>query len=165
MSTYGIGAALKLAIEGGVPRLAAIHFDNCFNMSVEVLHTVAPHADYATGYMNYNFFTAGAAYPKVFERAARGRHRQRRAARPWFADENHAALEAKGNHPTAGGVVRLARMQEIVERIDDLSDALLAALRTPPPDRAVVVERIMHAILLAQQYDSVPPRCSRRRTR
>ena len=158
MSTYGIGAALKLAIEGGVPRLAAIHFDNCFNMSVEVLHTVAPHAEYATGYMNYNFFTAGAAYPKVFERLrAAGTTSAEQLAR-WFADENHAALAAKGNHPTTGGVVRLSRMQEIVERIDDLSDALLAALRTPPPDRAVVVERIMNAILVAQQYDSVPPR-------
>jgi hypothetical protein len=158
LSTYAIGHALKLAIDGGVPRLAAIHFDNCFNMSVEVLHTVAPHADYATGYMNYNFFTAGAAYPKVFERLRQAGTASAEQLARWFADENHAALEAKGNHPTAGGMVRLSRMQQIVERIDDLSDALLAALRTPPQQRAVVVEHIMLAILAAQQYDSVPPR-------
>jgi hypothetical protein len=48
-------------------------------------------------------------------------------------------------------------MHKIVECIDDLSDALLAALRTPPPKRAEVVERIMLAILQAQQYDSRPP--------
>ncbi len=82
-----------------MPRLAAIHFDNCFNMSVEVLHTVAPHADYATGYMNYNFFTAGAAYPKVFERLRAGRHRQRRAARPLVRRREPRRARGQGQPP------------------------------------------------------------------
>jgi len=107
LSTHGIGRALKMALDSGVPRLAAIHFDNCFNMSVEVLHTVAPHAEFATGYMNYNFFTAGAAYPAVFEHLRRAGSASTEQLAQWFADENHAALAAKGNHPTAGGVVRL----------------------------------------------------------
>jgi hypothetical protein len=155
LSTHALGWALKAALDCGVPKLAAIHFDNCFNMSVEVLHTVAPFADFATGYMNYNFFTAGASYPAVFERLRQAGSADAEQLAQWFADENQAALAAKGNHPTVGGVVRLSRMPAIVERIDDLSDALLAALRTPPPQRADVVERIMNAILKAQQYDSV----------
>ena len=52
MSTYALGAALQAALAAGAPRFAAIHFNNCFNMSVEVLHTVAPYADFATGYCN-----------------------------------------------------------------------------------------------------------------
>ena len=79
LSTWGLGAALKAALDAGVPKLSVIHFDNCFNMSVEVLHTVAPYADYATGYPNYNFFTAGEPYPGVFEQA--GASRARRARR------------------------------------------------------------------------------------
>ena len=53
MSTWGLGFALRSAIKDGVPKPAVIHFNNCFNMSVEVLHTVATHADFATGYANY----------------------------------------------------------------------------------------------------------------
>ena len=48
----GLGAALKAALDAGVPKLAVIHFDNRFNMSAEVLYTVAPYAEYATGYPN-----------------------------------------------------------------------------------------------------------------
>ncbi|HEX6019422.1 MAG TPA: hypothetical protein VFZ28_15105, partial [Burkholderiaceae bacterium] len=54
LSTSGLAKALRLAQRQGVPRPAVIHFNNCFNMSVEHLHTVAPHADFATGYGNYN---------------------------------------------------------------------------------------------------------------
>ena len=69
-------AALRRATAGkGVRKPAVIHFNNCFNMSVEVLHTVAPHADFATGYGNYNFFTAGEPYPEVFGSPAGGRAR------------------------------------------------------------------------------------------
>jgi len=156
LSTWGLGAALKSAMECGVPKISVIHFDNCFNMSVEVMHTVAPYADYATGYPNYNFFTAGEPYPDVFAKlAAQGTATAQQLA-TWFAEGNHAQLAAKGNHPTAGCVVRLARLHAITECIDDLSDALLAALRTAPTpaDRQTVVQRIRSAIILAQQYDT-----------
>ena len=72
MSTWALGSALQRATRArGGRKLAAIHFDNCFNMSLEVLHTVADYANYATSYCNYNFFTAGEAYPAVFARLAK----------------------------------------------------------------------------------------------
>ena len=55
MSTYALGRALRRAQEQGCPRISVIHFDNCFNMSTEVLHTVAPYADAADGFCNYGF--------------------------------------------------------------------------------------------------------------
>lgn len=156
LSTWGLGEALRQAQQAGVPKLAVIHFNNCFNMSVEVLHTVAPYADYATGYENYNFFTAGAAYPGVFRQLAQasGSATPQQLAE-WFADGNQAILAAKGNHPTVGCVVQLARLQAIVERIDDLADALLAALRTSTPaQRPAIVQKIRGAIVRAQQFDA-----------
>jgi hypothetical protein len=156
LSTWGLGAALKMAVDAGVPRLGVIHFNNCFNMSVEVLHTIAPYADYATGYPNYNFFTAGEPYPAVFEKLRVAGAANAQAIAQWFADGNHEILEAKGNHPTAGCVIRLSRMHTITECIDDLADALLAALRGAPTPaaRALVVGKIRHAIIKAQQYDT-----------
>jgi len=155
LSTWGLGDALKQATDAGVPKLAAIHFNNCFNMSVEVLHTVAPYADYATGYENYNFFTAGAAYPAVFQKLAAAGSATAQQLAQWFADGNKDVLAAKGNHPTVGCVVQLGRLQAIVERIDDLADALLAALRTSTPaQRPTVVSKIRAAIRRAQQFDT-----------
>ncbi len=156
LSTWGLGAALKMALDAGVPKLSVIHFDNCFNMSVEVMHTVAPYAEYATGYPNYNFFTAGQTYPGVFEKLRAAGTANAQALAGWFADGNHEILAAKGHHPTLGCVVRLSRMHTIAECIDDLADALLAALRsaTTPAARAAVVGRIRHAIIKAQQFDT-----------
>jgi len=155
LSTWGLGEALRLAQQAGVPRLAAIHFDNCFNMAVEVLHTVAPYAEVATGYMNYNFFTAGAPYPEVFRQLASQGSATPAQLGQWFADANHAVLSAKGNHPTTGGVVMLSRMQHISECVDDLADALLQALRgADAASRPDVVHAIRRAIIAAQQYDS-----------
>jgi len=156
LSTWGLGAALKSAIESGVPKLSVIHFDNCFNMSVEVMHTIAPYAEYATGYPNYNFFTAGEPYPAVFDRLRQKGHATSQELATWFAEGNHAILAAKGNHPTLGCAVRLARMHAISECIDDLSDALLDALRsaTSATERQVVVQRIRNAIIVAQQFDT-----------
>jgi hypothetical protein len=155
LSTWGLGNALKQAQDAGVPKLAAIHFNNCFNMSVEVLHTVAPYADYATGYENYNFFTAGAAYPAVFQKLAAAGSATAQQLAQWFADGNKDILAAKGNHPTVGCVVQLGRLQAIVERIDDLADALLAALRTSTPaQRPTIVQKIRAAIRRAQQFDT-----------
>jgi len=157
MSTYALGAALQAALAAGAPRFAAIHFNNCFNMSVEVLHTVAPYADFATGYCNYNFFTAGEAYPAVFERLATAGAATAGELARWFAEENHRVLSANGHEPTVGCTVELARLHDIVEKVDDLSDALLAALRTSSPaERPIVVDKIRRAIVRAQQYDSRP---------
>jgi hypothetical protein len=156
MSTWGLGAALKAATDAGVPRLSVIHFDNCFNMSVEVLHTVAPYAEYAAGYPNYNFFTAGESYPEVFAKLAQQGVASAQDLAHAFAEGNRAILEGKGNHPTVGGVVRLARLHAIAECVDDLSDALLGALRGAPDaaQRQTLVQRIRSAIVLAQQYDT-----------
>lgn len=155
MSTWGLGAALKMAQDAGVPRLSVLHFDNCFNMSVEVLHTVAPYADFATGYPNYNFFTAGQPYPGIFEKLRQQGSATAQQLALWFAEGNHAVLQAKGNHPTAGCTVRLARLHAVAECVDNLSDALLAALRSAPAnERKQVVQRITKAIMLAQQYDT-----------
>jgi hypothetical protein len=152
ISTWALGAGLGVA---GIPRISVIHFNNCFNMSVEVLHTVAPYADFATGYCNYNFFTAGQSYPAVFERlAAVGSATSEQLAK-WFAAENHRVLAEAGHEPTVAGTVDLARMHEIAEKVDGLSDALLAALRkASPAERPVVVSKIQQAIVASQQYDS-----------
>ncbi len=155
LSTYALGAALKAAQDAGVPKLACIHFNNCFNMSVEVLHTIAPYAEFATGYENYNFFTAGEAYPGVFAKLQAAGSATSQQLAQWFADGNHEVLAAKGHHPTVGCVVQLSRMHSIVECIDDMSDALLAALRTAEgAQRATYVGRIKAAIARAQQFDS-----------
>lgn len=154
MSTWGLGDALRRAQDAGVPKVAVLHFNNCFNMSVEVLHTVAPYAGYATGYINYNFFTAGDSYPWVFDQFARpGRHTALDLAR-WFADGNDRFLAAKGNHPTVGSVVPLARMKAIAERVDDLADALLSAMRSAGARRPVVIQQIQDAIVRARQLDT-----------
>lgn len=157
LSTSGLASALRLAQRQGVPRPAVIHFNNCFNLSVEHLHTVAPHADFATGYGNYNFFSSGTTYPNVFRRLGRAGVATREALAQWFADENHRPLAAKGNHPTIGGVVRLARMREIAQCIDVLAGALLAALRPAnAADRPAALAKIEAAVANAKKYDSVP---------
>jgi len=155
MATAAIGEALRLALEAGVPRIAVIHFNNCFNMSVEVLHTVAPYAEYATGYCNYNFFTAAQSYPAVFARLAASVSATSEQVAKWFAAENHDVLAAAGHEPTVAGTVELARMHHIAEKVDDLADELLAALRdATPAARPGVVAQIRQAIVAAQKYDT-----------
>jgi hypothetical protein len=155
LSTYGLGAALESAIAAGVPKLSVIHFNNCFNMSAELLHTISRYAEFATGYINYNFFSSGAAYPPVFEKLRSQGTATAEEFAGWLAQANHDYLAAKGNHPTVGGAIELARMTEIAERTDDFSDALLAALRTPNvAERAATVEKIKQAIIRAQQLDA-----------
>jgi len=155
LSTWGIGEALRLARRAGVPAPMVVHFNNCFNMSVEVMHTLAPHAQFATGYCNYNFFTAGASYPKVFERLRKQGSASAHDVARWFAAENAAGLRAKGNHPTVGATVRLSEMKRIGAALDETADALVAALRPAnPADRAAVRARIEKAIADALQYDS-----------
>ena len=152
ISTWALGEGMRVS---GVPKIAVIHFNNCFNMSVEVLHTVAPYAEYATGYCNYNFFTAGEAYPLVFKRvAAHGKCTAEELAKS-FAAENHKVLLEAGHEPTVAGTVALSRMHGIAQKVDALSDALLADLRTAgETERPLVVARIQEAIVASQQYDS-----------
>ena len=155
LSTWGLGHALKMAQDAGVPKIAVIHFNNCFNMAVEVMHTVAPYAGYATGYPNYNFFTSGQSYPSVFKRLRLHGPVTPEVLAQWFAEANHKTLSDKGNHPTTGSVVQLSRMKEIAERVDDLADALLAELNTAAPGaaRASLVDRLRQAITAAQHFD------------
>ena len=152
ISTWALGEGLRTS---GVPKIAVIHFNNCFNMSVEVLHTVAPYAEYATGYCNYNFFTAGEAYPQVFRRAAAlGSCTSEQLAQS-FAAENHKVLMEAGHEPTVAGTVALSRLHGIAQKVDALSDAMLADLRSAGErDRPLVVARIQEAIVASQQYDS-----------
>jgi hypothetical protein len=154
MSTYGLGAALRNAVGGGAPKLAVIHFNNCFNMSLEVLHTVKPYAEWATGYINYNFFTAGAAYPPVFDRLKNQGSATAEELSVWFALANRDFLEAQKHHPTVGCAVELARMGDIAERLDELSGVLVTALQTATgSQRADVIDAIRSAIIRGQQLD------------
>jgi hypothetical protein len=157
LSTAGLAAALRLSQRQGVPKPAVIHFNNCFNMSVEHLHSVAPHADYAAGYANYNFFTSGTAYPLVFRRLRQAGVATRETLAHWFADENGQMLRAKGNHPTIGSVVRLSRLREIAQCVDALASALITALRPAnAAQRPAVLAKVQAAVTQAQKYDTVP---------
>ena len=85
-------------LDAGVPKLAVIHFDNCFNMSAEVLYTVAPYAEYATGYPNYNFFTAGEGYPAVFTQLAQQGNGDAQELARAFAKGSNEDPRSQGNH-------------------------------------------------------------------
>jgi hypothetical protein len=155
ISTWGLASALASARRAGVPKPAVIHFNNCFNMALEHLHTVAPHAGVATGYANYNFFTAGAAYPRVFERLRQAGSASAEQLAQWFADANHAVLHAKGNHPTVGATIRLSRVNGLAAAVDTLALALVAALRPADPnDRPDALARIQAAVTGATQFDT-----------
>jgi len=157
MSTWGLGEALRLATDGGKWPLAVVHFNNCFNMSLEVLHTIAPYAVFAAGYCNYNFFTAGQSYPDAFAQWLRQGPHTRRGLAQWFARANHAKLKAKGNHPTIGSMVPLARVDTVARRLDALARELTRLLAVPDRmARRDVLEKIRAAIAAARQYDTVP---------
>jgi hypothetical protein len=155
LSSYGLGKAMGDALAGSGHKLGVIHFNNCFNMSVELLHTVAPHAEYATGYINYNFFTAGDSYPAVFNKLKLAGSASTQQLAQWFAEANRDLLATKTHHPTVGGVVKLSGMPLIATRVDALAKALITALTTATAaERPGVVNKIRTAIRLAQQYDT-----------
>ena len=155
ISTWGLGDGLRRAQACGVPKVAVLHLNNSFNMSVEVLHTVAAYAEYATGYINYTFFTAGGSYSWVFQQlASEGTATSLDLAR-WFADGNDLALSAQRNQMTVGRVAQLSRMHDVAERIDDVADALLMAMRSAgDPGRRGVIAKIRQAIKDAHQLDT-----------
>jgi hypothetical protein len=154
LSTWALGEALRSAIKSGVPKPAVIHFNNCFNASVELLHTVAPYADFATGYANYDFFTAGQAYPKVFANLAANPGASSKQIAQWFAAENHNVLAAKKNHPTVGATVALARMKDVAKAIDKLSALLIGELQSA--NRPLVLDAVKTAALKSQHFDTEP---------
>ncbi len=155
MATYALGLAFKTAIDSGVPKLSVVHFCNCFNLSIEILHTIMPYAEFAAGYPNYNYFTSGETYPTVFAPLKNGGVMTERELATGFAKANGDSLRARTGHPSAGGAIELARMKEISERVDDFADALLHALRsTTGKKRVDVREWIRTSIADAQQYDS-----------
>ena len=151
LSTWAVAEALRLARKAGVPKPDVVHFNNCFNMALEHLHTIAPHAGWATGFANYNFFTAGQTYPTVFERLRLAGSANPGALAGWFADANHALLSAAHNHPTLGATIRLSRMKVVAAAVDGLALAMVGALRA---DRAAHLPRIQAAVVAALQYDT-----------
>ncbi len=152
ISTWGMGWALARYAEsrkGGQSNIAVIHFNNCFNMSVELLHCVAPFAKYATGYSNYNFFTSGGTYPAAFGAFLQAPGGSAESLARALATANRDVLAALPlSHPTVGSVVALSRMNAIKAAIDALANALIDAL----PEN---VDKIKAAITQAQQYDTL----------
>ncbi len=153
MSSWGLGWALEEARRraGGkqlADKIAVVHFNNCFNFSTELLHTIAPHAEYATGYSNYNFFTAGRSYPDVFSKAQKERALSAEALARALCEGNRDELSALARpHPTVGGMVALHRLAAIADAVDKLAKALIAALPAQRPE-------IAKAIHAAQQFDA-----------
>jgi hypothetical protein len=151
VSTWGIGHALASYVAARKDRasnIAVVHFNNCFNMSTELLHTVSPYADYAVGYPNYNFFTSGRAYAEAFVDFFASSARTSETLARAFALANRKALAQQAEpHPTVGCVIALPRMRAVAAAIDALALALIAVL---PQERDGVVK----AIERAQQYDT-----------
>lgn len=155
LSTWGIGQALGSA--RALPdvekrKIAVIHFNNCFNMAVEVLHTVEPHAHYAVGYMNYNFFSACESYPGVFEALRAMSNPRISDLAKLFAEHNRQVLAPSSagennENPTTGAVIALRRMPGIAAAIDAFAHELIAALRGN-------ILLIKGAIKDSQQYDT-----------
>lgn len=154
ISTWGLGWALAQGMACrpvGDQRVAIVHFNNCFNFSTEVLHTIHRHAHYAVGYLNYNFFTAGRYYPKVFAQLAAVGQASRKELASWLATANANELAALPlPHPTVGGAIDLSRMPAIAQALDQLAKDLLASLPAQLP-------AITAAVKKAQRYDTQKP--------
>lgn len=154
LSTWGLGEALRRARAANVPAPLVIHFNNCFNLSLELMHTVTPYAGYATAYGNYNFFTAGQTYPAVFQALRTSGGMSVETLAKTFGHQNHAFLAAKKNHPTLGGCVRLARLKPIATLVDGLALELVKALDPADPAWTTRRSRMQAAIRRAQQLDA-----------
>jgi hypothetical protein len=152
LSTWAVGEGLKQGVQSTSAcgrSIAVIHFNNCFNMSIELLSTVAPYAHYATGYMNYNFFTGGASYADVFARLRTLADADAADLARLFAEGNQAELAKIAGHPTTGGAVALRRLPGIVEAAYCLATAL-----TQDAQSVAGRDEIQKAIAQAQQYDT-----------
>ena len=159
LSTWALGQAIKTGMKGHEGRLAVMVFNNCFNMSVEVLHTVSSLAEFAVGYPNYNFFTSGATYADAFTalKTNLGTASTEQLAR-WLVEANGRRLHAKTHHPTVGCLVRLNRLPAIARAVDGLSKALIVALTSGDKvHHRAVAQKIRLALRRAQQYDTHTP--------
>ena len=159
MSTWALGRAVAAGLKGHEGRLGVIYLNSCFNLSVEVMHTLAPLAEVAAGYANYNFFTAGAAYVAAFaELKARGHEASPQQLATWLVEANGRLLRDKSHHPTVGGVVRLERMPRIARCVDALAKALIKALTGGgKAQHREVAQKLRAVIHRAQQYDTHTP--------
>jgi hypothetical protein len=158
MSTWALGEALRLAVdEYRVPRPALIHFNNCFNASFELLHTVEPWTSFATGYANYDFYTAGAAYPAVFQwLQSQGSATTEDLARR-FAEANRDTIHGVPDQPSIGSTVALRRMKRIAAAIDLVASKLVDDLRAPlVADRDKARGAVRAAAVASQHYDTAP---------
>lgn len=151
ISTWGLAKALDLARGYGVPRPAIIHFNNCFNMSLEHLHTVARYADVATGYTNYNYFTSGSTYVKVFERLRTDGPQSPLTVGRWFAEQNRIPLQNPPFHPGVGATIALKKVEDLAKLVDLLACELTRALKG---NRATHFPRIQKAVFDALQFDT-----------
>jgi hypothetical protein len=157
LSTWGLGQALKDTLADGGLKIAVLHLDNCFNMSVELMHTISPYVDCAASYLNYNFFTAGSAYVQVFENLKLAGTASTLQMATWFAQGNRdqLAMAVPPRCPTVGSAVLLSRLPLIATRIDALAQALTAALTAAAPaQRPAVVDKIRVALSHAQKFDT-----------
>jgi hypothetical protein len=154
IATWGLGWALEQGMSdrpSGDRRVAVLHFNNCFNFCVEVLHTVAPHTHYAVGYANYNFFTAGRSYPGVFAEVAKRNVVTAEQLAVSLAQANAQELaKLPVPHPTLGGAIKLSRMAAVAVALDRLSLALIDSLPAQ-------IGRITSAVVAAQRYDTHKP--------
>lgn len=158
MSTWALAQALATARKAGVPKPLVIHFNNCFNMALEHLHAIAPHAEVATGYANYNFFTAGSTYPPLFERLRLNGPVTPQMFGRWFAEENHRPLAAVTagmppnvpGYPGVGGSIALSQLGKLAAEVDCLALALTQALKNA---RATSFPLIQQSIVEALQFD------------
>lgn len=154
ISTWGLGWALANGMaerREGDRKIAVIHFNNCFNFSTEVLHTIHCHAHHAVGYLNYNFFTSGRYYPKVFAQLAAAGQATAEQLAGWLATANAQELAALPvPHPTIGGAIDLSRLPAIAQALDQLARDLLASLPAS-------LTAITKAVQDAQRYDTQKP--------
>lgn len=157
MSTWAVGEALRLADAAKVPRPALIHFNNCFNASFELLHTIARWTEVAAGYANYDYYTAGAAYPKVFQwLAGRSGVTALDLARK-FVEMNGVTVRATPGQPSIGAAVLLDGMKPATAALERLATLLVAELRNgPAADRNAAREAVRKAAIAAQHYDTQP---------
>jgi hypothetical protein len=154
ISTWALARALDLATKDRrcrVPRPRVIHFNNCFNMALEHLSAVAPFADVATGYANYNYFTAGISYPELFQRLRTDGPVTPEVFGRWIAEANHKPLEAIAFHPGVGAAVRMSTLKNLVAAVERLARKLTTELDT---NRAASFPKVKQSIADALQFDS-----------
>lgn len=157
MSTWAVGEALRQAAAAKVPRPALVHFNNCFNASFELLHTLAPWTEVAAGYANYDFYTAGASYPAVFQwLAGRSGTTALELARK-FVEVNGDTIRATPGQPSIGAAVRTAVVKPAAAALDKLAALLVADLRSlDAGERATARDAVRKAAIAAQHYDTQP---------